>query len=44
MRTEPTLQPLSGETLTHAIANVEVGACLDTSAAGFRVIIAKRPF
>ena len=33
--TEPPLQPLSGKTLTYAIANVEDGACLDISAAGF---------
>ena len=33
--TEPPLQPLSGETLTYATANVEDGACLDISAAGF---------
>ena len=33
--TEPPLQPLSGETLTYATANVEDGARLDISAAGF---------
>ena len=33
--TEPPLQLLSGETLTYATANVEDGACLDISAAGF---------
>ena len=32
--TEPPLQPLSGETLTYATANVEDGARLDISAAG----------
>ena len=33
--TEPHLQPLSGETLTYATANVEDGARLDVSATGF---------
>ena len=33
--TEPSLQPLSGETMTYATANVEDGARLDISAAGF---------
>ena len=33
--TEPPLQPLSGETLTYATANVEDGTRLDISAAGF---------
>ena len=33
--TEPPLQPLSGETLTYVTANVEDGARLDISAAGF---------
>ena len=33
--TEPSLQPLSGETMTNATANVEDGARLDISAAGF---------
>ena len=33
--TEPHLQPLSGETLTYATANVEDGACLDVSATGW---------
>ena len=33
--TEPTLQPLSGETLTHATATAEDGARLDISAAEF---------
>ena len=32
---KPPLQPLSGETLTYATANVEDGARLDISAAGF---------
>ena len=32
---EPPLQPLSGETLTYATANVEGGTRLDISAAGF---------
>ena len=31
MCTEPPLQPLSGETLTYATANVEDGARLDIS-------------
>ena len=36
VHTEPTLQqPLSGETLTYATMNVEYGAYLDISAAGF---------
>ena len=33
--TEPSLQPLSGETMTYATANVEDGARLNISAAGF---------
>ena len=33
--TEPSLQPLSGETMTNATANVEDGARLDISATGF---------
>ena len=35
MSTEPTLQPLSGETMTCATANTDDGARLDISAAGF---------
>ena len=41
---EPPLQPLSGETLTYATANVEDGACLDISAAGFGAVSTKRLF
>ena len=33
--TEPTLQPLTGETLTHRTSNCEDGARLDVSAQGF---------
>ena len=40
--TEPPLQPLLGETLTYATANVEDGARLDISAAGFWGVSTKR--
>ena len=40
--TEPPLQPLSGETLTYTTANVEDGARLDISAAGFWGVSTKR--
>ena len=33
--TEPELQPLSGESLTYLISNVQDGACLDVRAEGF---------
>ena len=33
--TEPELQPLSGELLSHRAANTEDGACLDVKAQGF---------
>ena len=40
---EPSLQPLSGETLDYATANVEDGARVDVVLLVFRAIIVRRP-